>query len=367
MERAVRLAKNWLLHSGIQSTSGDTKGGFHSWYDGQGYPYVYPEITGYGITTLLYLNQLNLDKIFTERAELAASWLVNQAIHPCGGVRGYDWRKGFVYTFDTGMVLFGIAHLYNETRKEKYIECARRLGDFLLGMQKSDGGFYAYFDPKKQEKVDIPDRWSKQAGAYHAKLALGLLKLFEITGDKRYKEGTYKLGEYALTLQQPDGRFVTFKKGGGTHIHPHCYAAEGLLFAGRYLSEPEFEEAARKATEWSFGNQMENGGVPSVYYLGKRVERLERVDGLAQVLRLGLLTLDDSYRDRLAKLAERLSSFQNQSGDAAQRGGFRYGSDGEGNRPDCVNSWCTMFALQALKMYELKIVRGVNLSVDYLI
>ena len=377
---AVGLAKEWLLQSGIQNIGEDktTTGGFHSWYDGQGgYPYVYSEITGYATTTLLHLNNLEVGKILVDRAELAAGWLMNQATHPCGGVRtryfyknppeGYDWKNGIIYAFDTGMVLFGIANLCSETGKREYLDYAKSLADFLLGMQKDDGSFYAYYDPRTKEKVDIPDKWSTQSGAYHAKLALGLLKLSEIAEDNRYRESARKVCEYALGFQQPDGRFITFRKEGDTHMHPHCYTGEGLLFASERLNEPRFEQAVKKAAEWSIGEQLPSGGTPSMYYRDSGAGQWERTDELAQVLRLGLLTLDDSYQDKLSKLADRLLSFQDQSAEPAKCGGFKYGFGEEGRKFDHTNSWCTMFALQALQMYDQKINKGQKLRVEYLI
>ena len=56
---AILSAKDWLVNSGIQNTKGDEIGGFNAWYDlgANEYSYVYSEITGYGITTLLFLNK----------------------------------------------------------------------------------------------------------------------------------------------------------------------------------------------------------------------------------------------------------------------------------------------------------------------
>ena len=82
--------KNWMINSGIQNICSDSEknGSFNSWYDAdkKRYPFMYSEITGYGISALLYLHDKTKKPLFLERAKLAADWLINNALHECGGV-----------------------------------------------------------------------------------------------------------------------------------------------------------------------------------------------------------------------------------------------------------------------------------------
>ena len=48
-------------------------------------------------------------------------------------------------------------------------------------------------------------------------------------------------------------------------LHPHCYAAEGLLVAGQILNEKSFLESARKAVIWISEYQLDNGAFPSYF------------------------------------------------------------------------------------------------------
>lgn len=367
----VNLAKGWLLNSGIQNIDKDEKinGGFNSWYDitDKSYPFIYSEITGYAITTLLYLNKIRGEKILVKRAILAANWLIKNAFHRCGGVKtryyydkssaplSYSFEGEIIYIFDNGMVLFGLLNLFRETGGAKYLDAAKKIANFLIKSQKQNGLFYATYNAQTNEFEDPLQKWSTQSGSYHAKLALSLLGFYDIVKKGVYKERAKKICYRALKFQNKNGRFITFRDSAGTHLHPHSYSAEGLLYAGIKLNKERFIVSAAKACKWALNYQLDNGGLPSLFIDGKFVFH-ERSDVLAQILRLGMILcqlerLDEEYIVKLKKLKRRLCSFQylgNKNKD--QIGGFFYGF--ENNRLNHLNSWCTMFALQAINMYE---------------
>jgi hypothetical protein len=359
----LHLAQNWILNSGIQLVNNSkNKGGFCSWYDPEkkDYPYLYPEMTGYAITALLYLRNFysDLDSLLENRAELASNWLITRATYKCGGVKQRHSchenphpKNDVSYTFDAGMVLFGITNLYRVKKEAKYLNYAKKLGNFLLNMQKDDGSFYAFLDLKTGLKIDSFAKWSTQSGAFHAKLALSLLNLYEITDDVLYRESARRICEYALLLQEDDGRFITNKIKKDTTLHPHCYAVEGLLFAGNRLGNNRYLDGGKRGVEWVFSGQKENGGIPNMYYHKKGWGQFERSDVLAQVLRLGSLVLDRWYDEKLRKLITRLLSFQEMEGDLARKNGFCFGTDENGTNFNHMNCWSTMFAMQAIRMY----------------
>lgn len=361
MQEINKLAKNWLLDSGIQNLKGEHKGAFNSWFNinTKGYPYAYSEITGYGITTLLHLHSINKEEIFLERAKLAADWLINKATHKSGGIlcRYFYDKEEFmgsfeneeIFLFDVGMVLNGITNLHDITKDEKYLTYSKNLADFILKMQKKDGSFYAVYNGKDESKIDDGEKWSTQSGAFHNKLSIGLLKLYDITKDEKYKESAINICDCSLKFLQEDGRIITFSKTGDSLFHPHCYATEGLYVAGKYLNNEKYLEFSKKATEYLFNNQKENGGIPQMFKDGQFIEH-ERSDILAQTLRIGIL--HSIEKEKLDKLKNKLLEFQNLNEE--QKGGFRYGFDDQGNKYEHLNSWCTMFALQALTLYEEK-------------
>ena len=353
----------WLLESGIQNASGEHSGGFNGWYDldKKTYPFVYSEITGYGITTLLFLNSLKQNPLFVKRAEAAAGWITSKALHTCGGARArayntepdhmYSFESNMLLIFDNGMILPGLVGLYNATKNRRYLEAAVRIGNFLISMQKPDGFFYAAYDATNDKRIDSQEKWSSQSGSYHAKLSIGLLDLYNATKDDKYRESVLKICKASLDLQK-NGRFITQRSEESTHMHPHCYSAEGLLYAGTVLGEDSFILSAKNAVEWALGTQTAEGGVPCKFVDGKFIVH-ERSDTLAQVLRLAIYMADAgliSHDERIEKLENRLLQFQKTS--MPHAGGFFYGTELDGTRRNHINSWCSMFALQALTYYN---------------
>ena len=361
----IELAKNWLLNSGIQNLEGDHKGAFNSWYDvnKNAYEYAYSEITGYGISTLLFLYNLESNNIFLDRAKLAADWLINKASHKSGGVlTRYFYREAKfmgsfeneeIFSFDCGMVLNGMTSLYEITKDKKYLDFCIKLADFMTDkMQKTDGSFYAVYDAKNNRLIDDGEKWSTQSGCLHAKHSIGLIKLYESTKNEKYLESAKRVCDNSLKYQKSNGRFVTFSKTGYTLFHPHCYAAEGLYVAGNYFKDKKYLESSRKSIVYLFNNQLPNGGVPSLFKDEEFVE-FERSDILSQALRMGALFQKDVGEDKLSKLESRLLEFQEMK-HPTQKGAFKYGYDDLGNKYDHANSWCTMFAIQALTALENK-------------
>lgn len=357
----IILSENWLLNSGIQNISWDERnGGFNSWYnlDNKKYSYVYSEITGYGITLLLFLYKITGKKIFLDRARLAGNWLINFAMHDnCIKARYYnDKFDDITYTFDIGMVLFGLINLYKFTKAEKYLNSAEKIADFILKMQKPNGLFYSMYDIKTKKQSDTNDKWSRQSGSYHAKLSLGLLNASEILENSKYKKSAMSICNASLKFQK-NGRFMTF--GNKTDLHPHSYSAEGLLYAGIKLDKNRFIESAAKATLWSLNNQLDSGGLPSSYPDDKN----ERNDVLAQTLRLGVVFLQKreiDKREKIQRLRKRLLDSQNMYG--KQKGGFFYGYE-NGKKLNHINSWCSFFALQSLIFYD-RYLKNKNIELD---
>ena len=297
-DAALQSAVMWLLHSGIQDKESDarSRGGVHAWFDlpKHTFSFLYPEITGYYLTTLLYLHSVEPKEEYIEHAVQSGEWLLREARDPKTGafrcrLKDGEWLPR-ICSFDNGMCINGLTHLFRVTKEKKYLDAASEVATWLIrAMQKPDGSFFPKYDSEQGIPWEKPEeKWSLRSGAYLAKLAIGFLNLADVTSEKQFTDAARALCTSALGEQESDGRFRTDAKRADTFVHPHCYAAEGLLVAGKVFGEEKFLNAAEKAVEWILPQQLPTGGFPAFFEGGKFLP-IESPDISAQVLRLALL------------------------------------------------------------------------------
>ena len=370
---SIRSAGHWLSSSGIQNVSRQKKlrGGVSAWYElgKKIYPFIYSEITGYAISTWVFLNRITPDPLWIKNAKAAADWLIDNAMHPNGGVKtrlylvkhyvspNYSFHTGRIYSFDTAMAGYGLIQLFQATGEDRFFKAADSMLRFLIQrMQKKDGTFYPYFDSALRRPGEDLEKWSDQCGSFHAKLALFFTDYFDVTGDRAVAALITKLLDATLKSQEKEGRFLTGRKDGSTHLHPHSYTLEGLVYSGIYFKREDYLRAALRGFLWMMKGVSSDGSVSSIYEKFK-FSHHERSDIVAQTLRLGSM-LYSIFPTRLRPLLPALASIKKhlllfQNGDAGrQRGGFLYGAATDGLMRDHLNAWATMFALQALWMHE---------------
>ncbi len=382
----------WLLASGIQSRARQARqaGGVAAWYEiaQRRYPFLYSEITGYMITTLMFLYRYRPDPDWLKSAQVAADWLARHAFHPSGGVRtryylvrhyrtpNYSFHAGRLYAFDTAMVGYALIQLYKVQPRALYWRCITRVHEFLLNHIRSINGIpYAYLDSGSGRSGEHLDKWSDQAGAFHAKIALFLIDFFRMTGHPRHRLEAVRLLDAVLATQEKNGRFITNRKDRSTHLHPHLYALEGLFYGAHFLGEPRYLDAVLKGMRWTRQAISESGSVSAIYEPQGREKgksgfaHHDRSDIVAQVLRLGSI-VEGLGRGRgvvypltLRNLRDHLLMFQF-SEDGPQNGGFLYGADTDGRLRVHLNAWSSMFALQAIWMYDEFVLKGSGISLD---
>lgn len=362
----IKSAKEWLLNSGIQNMNRLHKGGFNAWYDTitKQYPFVYSEITGYGISTLLYLNEVQSNPELVERACLAANWLKKTAYIEnksvvCRFYYAAEESEPRLCTFDAGMCLKALVSLYRQTRKKTYLKFSQKIADWLIqDMQKEDGSFYARYLLDEGRLIDNENQWSAQSGSFHAKVAIGLLHLGFLTTHPVYIESADKICKWALQMQQKNGRFITNTKDGSTFLQPHCYSIEGILCGGVFLRKREYLDSAVNGIKWIMSHQLPNGSFPTYFTQSTgKFSSKESADMSAQVVRLmfilsqlGELTLN---MKSVEKAVKRLFDFQCIKEKSKKiHGGFLAGPAWfQSDYKPHVNSWVTMFVLQAAQMH----------------
>ncbi|MBI3926770.1 MAG: hypothetical protein HY319_14615 [Armatimonadetes bacterium] len=360
-------ALHWLLWSGIQSTSPETLGAINAYYDADiaAYPYAYPEATGYALTLFVDLHRRWKRDVFLERARSAADWISGRALIPETGrvlFRHYydagTFSPRHAYAFDTGIILAGFANLLRVAASPGYRRSALEMGFWLTDtMQKPDGSLHCAYDLEEGTFVPASARWSQRSGPFHTKVAAGLLNLAEACGEASFERAARRLCDWAVARQSPDGRFLWDGDDSVTRAHPHCYACEGLLYAGVKLGESRYREAAARGIGWLLRHQRPDGSIPAEWTCGGSGPQT-RMDAIAQTLRLVLTAVRAGALGReLLPAAPRLLKFllrwQSACEDPFQRGGFSFLAAGQRHS----NSWATMFAIQAMGLW-LDMIEG---------
>lgn len=362
----LELVENWLLSSGIQDQSNEDirHGGVYAWYDKgiDSYSFLYSEITGYALTWFAYQYSSTKNDKYLLAAYDAANWLIERAMNnEIGGVMcrhdGNEWRDT-ICAFCNGMVLNGFCNVYKISKNNEFRKKATDIGNCLLkDLQKDNGSFYSKFDPTLKEASNPGGKWSLISGAFLIKLAIGLLNLKEITGNINFQKAAKELCDWGLGFQEVNGRFRTSPDPEETFLHPHCYAAEGLLVAGLVLNESKYIKSALKAVTWISDYQNNCGGFPS-YYSNGLFKKATSPDMTAQVIRLWLM-LDESERPNIdiSSAIESIIKLQVTSKKASIHGGIMAGdawfSDTNENldsNGQHFNSWVSMFSAQAIRM-----------------
>jgi hypothetical protein len=129
-----------------------------------------------------------------------------------------------------------------------------------------------------------------------------------------------------------------------------------LFYTGLLLGADRFVQGALRGLRWLVSSQNSRGGIPAEFRNGS-FSGAERGDSLAQAVRLCSLAVRNRFIDREILTAEagmtrRLFDFQCLEGPPAEEGSFYFMMNGEGEKLNHLNSWATMFAVQALDYLE---------------
>jgi hypothetical protein len=369
---AVELGLGWLAHSGIRHADDGSlaSGGVNQGYDWQRrhYPFVYSEITGYAVSTFVNAYRWTGDEVYLSLAGQAARFLLRlQGGVTDGAARGaiphslslpdLEVQRQY-YSFDGAMCLQGLLDLHAVRPDERLEEAACAIGDWLVErMQRADGAFWAMYDGATGERQHAGENFYDDGGCLHAKHAIGLLRLSQATGDGRYAEAARRVCDWVLALQDEDGAFRASERLPEVVSHPHCYAAEGLLYAHYVLGVERYLEAARRAGEWLLRVQNRDGSVNMAYRqrwwrMGRRVvEKLfppHVTDATAQAVRIWLILYYLDGETRFREASRRAASFLRcmqcvSAADPNAYGGFYYAR----GHP-MMFAWCAMFSVAAL-------------------
>ncbi len=275
-----------------------------SWLTGWGN--AYPETTGYIIPTMFDYSFFANDDDCRKRAIVMSDFLLDVQLKDGSFRLGFHPSDLDSEVFDTGQCLDGLIRCYKETEDNQYLDSAIRAADWILSVQDEDGAW------RKYSFRGVPH-------TYYTRVALPLLKLYELNGNPKYKEAAAKNVDWAVANSNEVGWYdnCAFEPHLMSHPTTHVigYTAEGILECGVILKNNELVEKARVTLD-SLMRKLDTERLLKGTYdqLWGSDDKYSCLTGDAQIaglwLRLYELTKKQKYYDAAVKLNNYLKSTQ---------------------------------------------------------
>jgi len=370
LDHAIR----WMLYSGIinnDPNNRETYGGVNAYYDigAKGYPFVYTEITGYAVSLLIYLSKHFGENAFIEKAQASVNWLIDFMRYEGeddNAMGSFSWAYDFrgkrkkTYSFDCGICARALIDLYKITGDKRCLSQAQQTLSWLVKkMQNEDGSLKPSYDWSQKKSLSNPSIWYENPGCLHAKMAIPLALGSEVLNDPTFINSAKSLIQWALKLQRSSGRLIVNTHDKRTNVHAHCYALEGIIYLYNFLKEgDELLNSFIQGANWLLTAEK-NGRLNEWSDVGFLESNLQTTYVASQAIRIWLiahrLTGDKQFMNAADRALTYVLSTQCNADNSRIRGGFYEGYKKTGpftRRINQINSWATIFAIQALIMHQ---------------
>ena len=353
--------KNWFLDSGllIDNENDANFGGVHAFFDEKKneFGFIYPEITGYAISTLRFLYDIEKNDHYLELAKQSSDWLISLYENHGGIIQRVDYEQNktkLAYAFDTGICAKGLLDCYHMTEEKKYLYASQKLLDWLVDGALENDGTIKPFKNLSTNKFESSNKyWYTQKGCLHIKTAIPFFQLYEITkNDDLLKHAICISNAYEKFIQL-DGSIKLHLQENIIHLHSLCYALEGLLHAYHITHDKKYLIKSKEALKWCNSKILSDGSI--FLWYNSNYPQAKTSYHVAQLIRLMMLVdkVNDTmeWSESIDRLNYFLLSLQADSDDSRINGGFyeeNYKSFLGWKKRKKVNSWGSMFALEAL-------------------
>lgn len=284
----IQLDEQRLLLWFQQSSLVAPDGRIRSWLDRDHSGYEYDEATALVVRLFDWLG-------WSERAAP-----LRRVIQARLDANQWLQRRGTSYVFDTALALWIV---------EDPKPVAERVLEWLQCHQVC-------------APVTDPERWSQSFGPHLIKCASPLFML-------GYGDAVKPVVDHIVRTCFDGERFRIHPRSGGTYVHSHCYALEGLLATGQH------PDVARSGADWLARLQQSDGALPA--WVGCLAEQRWPTDIVAQAIRIWAIIDREAYAPCIDRALLRLASLQ-----CPASGGVAYSPD----HPH-ENTWVGVFGLQA--------------------
>lgn len=333
---ALHRAGSWFLQSGIQEINGGVAR--YHFTDRNQNARISTEITGYAVSTLVYLHKATGEAQYWDAAERAARYLCREAwdaqssTFPFEPIHETD--PAYSYFFDLGIIVRGLLTVWRAGGDTEYLERAKEAGLSMAFDFMAEEAVHPIITLPDKQPLPYERRWSREPGCYQLKSALGWRNLAEAAGQPALNQPYERMLEYSLATHDDFLPGEPIREKVMDRLHAYCYFLEALL--------PVADRAAcREALA---------AGIERVaFHLRDIAPVFARSDVYAQLLRVRLLadTMGAVPLDRAAAAEEAaaIPRFQREDG------GYWFGRK-NGEFLPFSNPVSTGFCLQALAIWE---------------
>jgi predicted SAM-dependent methyltransferase len=222
----LRAAIDWMSLAQARSATADGGVSAIYWLRERRWDVSYPETTGYIIPTFLAFHRITGEARWLEEARRMGEWELDiQAIDGgAGEPLGIYIKRPRV--FNSSQVMLGWMALYRTTGEGRYLEAAIRAGNWIAGLLDEDGKWteYTYAGPK----------------THKARVAWALLELHLLTGNPAYRQAADRATNWVTRQATANGWFANTSLSDPDKPWTHLigYTLVGLTEICRLRADP---------------------------------------------------------------------------------------------------------------------------------
>jgi hypothetical protein len=307
----------------------------------------YPETTGYIIPTFYRYWALTGNDEYRERARQMTDWECDIQLPGGGVLAGALGDSNKPTIFNTGQVLFGWARAFEVEKNERYREAGLQAALWLCDVMDDDGCW---------RKFGSPMTLSEGINVYNTRSAWGMVRIHEISGEKRLLDCAIKNLEWALTQAHPNGWLENncLQDNAQPFLHTIAYAMRGFLEIGVYAKREDFLAQAIKIGDAMIAQLPASGFMPGRFDKEwKPTVKWSCLTGNAQIAmnwgRLYKITGEEKYKHAVARINAFTKTTQKLSGDSDELGGIKGSHPVNGGyHPWQLPNWAAKFYADAL-------------------
>lgn len=222
----IKKGIDWLVLAQNLTKNGGVSKGYNLF---SGWLPSYPETSGYIIPTLIDYSDLVGDKKYLKVCEEIADWECSIQLRN-GAFKANKIKDNYIYyIFDTGQILIGLLRAYKKLKKNKYLNCAIKAGNFIAENQDEKGTWKKF-------------TFQNLSHTYNVRVAWILLELFLITNEEKFKLSAIKNIEWTLKQMTKNFWFKKINYTNAPLTHFISYTIRGLLESGIILNDSHLKK-----------------------------------------------------------------------------------------------------------------------------